>query len=411
MSGDTFIHRGQHTSNFVSIGNELAQSRELSFGAKGLMLELLSKPVDWKFNLEWLSREKHGRDSVRKLMMELRAAGHVVAAKRREGGLYHSTEYHVFEFPRTAEQIAALCAERGVEFSAPAPDACRPLSSWRAPTKSKVATSAGTSGPGDSDTTKTDCKKDRGHKRDIPKGISPAADATGANDDDFTGLNPGDLALLERNREECASPDFSAPPIAPPPARPATPSQASVAPAPAAETLALFSEDEPNGQTFPWRQLMSTVKRIVPEVVMPSGAARRDHVMKQFWRKHGKTVGCFERLATLVAESDFIMARGGHTGNSGRPYSWGWIFSKDDKGRLRADRIMDGEFSNEKMLWVLEKKAKEAAPKSKRVYLIGAANSSEITPDEKMEDGRPRYRLCEETRSGLPVYLDRGGRT
>jgi hypothetical protein len=394
MKGTIFINRTDHAERFVKIGNELAQDYDtLSATAFGWLVRILSRPPTWSLNMVSLECRHHGRHSIRAAMMELRVAGFVVACTRHTPGKFASTEYHVFDQPQTADQIQTLCEKHGTKL-VPVPAAALAASRQPSVVGQPAVRKADSGKP---NTIKTELRKDRDEKRTIPNGMVPAADAT--EGEDPSGLNPGDLALLNEIHGESESPDFSEPPPSP-----------SAPPAPAAD-LALVSEDEPNGQTFPWRQLMAAVKRIVPEVVMPTGAARRDHAMKQFWRKHGKTVGCFERLAQMVAESDFIMARGGHTGNNGRPYSWGWIFSKDKQDRLRADRIMEGEFATEKMAFVLEKKAKEAAPKTKKVFLIGDHNPSEIMPDAKLDDGRPRYRLCEETRQGLPVYLDRGSRT
>ena len=392
MKGTIFINRTDHADRFVKIGNDLAQDYDtLSATAFGWLVRILSRPPTWALNMESLACRHHGRHSIRASMLELRAAGFVVACTRHAPGKFATVEYHVFDQPQTAAQIQALCEKHGAKL-VPLPAAA--LAARRQPSVAG-STAVRKSDSGKPNAIKTERKKDGEDKRVVSYETTPAASATGLIDEDDSGLNAGDLALLERDREESARDDKH--------------QTDSALLLPEAPTLALQSEDEPDGQTFPWRQLMATVKRIVPEVVMPSGAARRDHLMKQFWRKHGRTVGCFELLAQKVAASDYLMARGGHTGNSGRPYSWGWIFSKDSKNQLRADLIMAGGYSTEGMLWLLEKRAKEAAPKIKKVYLVGASNPVEIDPAATMTDGRPRYRLCEETRGGLPVYLDRGG--
>ncbi len=135
-------------------------------------------------------------------------------------------------------------------------------------------------------------------------------------------------------------------------------------PAEAPAAMLLESEDDaPDGKTFPWRQIASAMKRLTPTMKMPSVGDRRDHAMRKFWRDNGKTLGCFELLATNVAESDYVMSRNGHKTVSGRPYTWSWIFTKGPRGKLRAEEIMVGDFSNEKMAWVLEKNAKATMTK------------------------------------------------
>jgi hypothetical protein len=172
-----------------------------------------------------------------------------------------------------------------------------------------------------------------------------------------------------------------------------------------AQPLALEGTIDTDKRGFPWRQMMGVVKRIVPEVMMPPKGYRGDWVMRRFWKERGKTVRCFELLAEKVKESDFIMARNVHTGNAGKPYSWGWIFDKDKKGRVRADRIMDDEFSNEKMAFVPAARAKEAAPKLTRV-ILGMPNCPEELNLAELWNGKPRYRVVATHPCGLPEVTD-----
>lgn len=167
----------------------------------------------------------------------------------------------------------------------------------------------------------------------------------------------------------------------------------------------LSSEDDPKGKTFPWRQVMAITKRIVPEVIMPVNGDRRDHAMKAFWRKHGKAVSAFEVLAEKVRASDYLMARNGHVGNNGKPYSWGWIFSKSKRGVVRAEEILEDKYSNEAMAFVLERQ-KEAV--LTEVVLVGTSKPTKVNMAELYE-GEPRYKRVETHHSGLPLVLDYGG--
>lgn len=166
--------------------------------------------------------------------------------------------------------------------------------------------------------------------------------------------------------------------------------------------LLLKSDDDPCGKTFPWRQMMAALRRIVPELALPTKGDRRDAVMKQFWRRHGKTVGAFELLATKVQASDYLMARNGHTGAHGRPYPWSWIFAKNAKGKLRADEILEGGYSTETMAFVLERAVRG---KMTKVMLSSSHEPIEVNLSE-IWDGEPRYKVCGTHPNGYPEVID-----
>lgn len=220
-----------------------------------------------------------------------------------------------------------------------------------------------------------------------PKGLNPPAEAVGVCDGEETGIDAGDLAAMEEERQARASETASRVPPA---------------------DLALVSEDDPKGKDFPWRQVMGALARIVPEVKMPTKGDRRDVAMKNFWRKHNKTVGCFELLAQKVRASDYLMARNGHKGQDGKPYSWGWIFGRNAKNECRADVIMDGGYSTDAMAFVLEVQAKATAPKMTKVMAPGGSTPFEVNLAEIYE-GEPRYKVCDTHPNGMPVVIDYKG--
>jgi hypothetical protein len=187
-----------------------------------------------------------------------------------------------------------------------------------------------------------------------------------------TGLNDGDLALAESDGPQ------------------------------ATMTLVLTNDIDGKHKNFPWHQVMGAMKRICPEMNLPQKAEQRDIVMRNFWRKRGKTVGAFELLAQKVHDSDYLMARNGHKGKDGRPFPWSWIFSKNSKGGLRADAIMDGEYSTEKMAFIIEK---ENAVKLTKVMLSGATEPTQVNLAEKHAGGL-RYRACGQHMNSLPKVID-----
>lgn len=341
-------------SPFTILDNSLLRNKQLSFKARGILAHLLSHSSQWTIRMTELFKSAEGdvdgEATVRSGINELIEKGYMTRERvHGAGGKIAGWKYTVHEEPITTSRFSTS------GFS--------------------------TCGKSSAKNNKTKNNKLSEEQRVVSDETTPAADATGSVHGNPYGLNPGDLAEAQAQPE--AEPEVM--------------------------SLALKSDDEPDGKTFPWRQLMATVKRIVPQVVMPTAGARRDHAMKQFWRKHGKTVGCFELLAEKVAASDYLMARNGHTGKDGRPYSWGWIFSKSDKGSLRADEIMAGGYSTESMAWVLEKKATAASPKLTKVYLTGVSAPTEICLTEKLTGEfahLDRYKKCDETKAGLPVYLD-----
>ena len=172
-------------------------------------------------------------------------------------------------------------------------------------------------------------------------------------------------------------------------------------PAPAA--MLLQSEDDaPNGKSFPWRQIASAMKRLTPTMKMPSAGDRRDHAMRKFWRDNGKSLGCFELLAQKVAESDYVQARNGHTTVNGRAYTWSWIFTKGPRGKLRAEEIMAGDFANDKMAWVIEKKAKAVMTK----VMLALSNTPIEVNLSEMWNGEKRWKEYDRHANGYMNVMD-----
>ena len=174
---------------------------------------------------------------------------------------------------------------------------------------------------------------------------------------------------------------------------------------PSQAAFALKSDDDGGDhKMFPWRHVMGAMKRLCPELKLIEKADRRDAVMRQFYRRRGATVGCFELLCRKVQASDYLMARNGHKGKDGRPFPWSFIFEKNRRGVLRADELMDGEtYSNANMAFLLE------PPKPKPlswVMLSGAHQPGHVNLDETL-NGKPRYAQMANHMNGLPQYMDR----
>ena len=80
--------------NYTTIQNELINDKSISLKAKGILLYMLSKPFDWKYNpKEIAANSKDGLDSVYSGLKELIEAGYVSRKRYADGRV----DYYVFE--------------------------------------------------------------------------------------------------------------------------------------------------------------------------------------------------------------------------------------------------------------------------------------------------------------------------
>lgn len=98
------IIRGREESQFLTISNELAQNTSITRAAKGLLVEILSRPADWRVSLAQLKKDGiEGRDAIRTMLKELVAAGYIkVMAREREQGKFGKWLYYVYSSPQAA---------------------------------------------------------------------------------------------------------------------------------------------------------------------------------------------------------------------------------------------------------------------------------------------------------------------
>lgn len=97
------IFKANHTKEkpYLCVDREIAQNRDLSFAARGMLAYILSKPSDWEINLTDL-QQGIGRDQARKILNELIQAGHIVRVKQaREKGRFVGSVFHCYELPLT----------------------------------------------------------------------------------------------------------------------------------------------------------------------------------------------------------------------------------------------------------------------------------------------------------------------
>ncbi len=96
------IHRSPHPSHFVIIPNELAQNRAMTYTARGLLVDLLSRPGDWRETCRQMADSSpQGRKALAAALEELRVWGYYrVEVVRLPSGQVRS-EAHVFDRPQT----------------------------------------------------------------------------------------------------------------------------------------------------------------------------------------------------------------------------------------------------------------------------------------------------------------------
>jgi hypothetical protein len=363
----------------TEIDNRLLNDPEISFQAKGLICYLLSKTNDWKAIAEQLANVgPDGMGVVRSALKELQEHGYARRLRIVDGQTKRviAWELAVFESKEQGMQLSdGACIDESrlrilqsgsstIEISTCKISRCGKLQA----TKDYIVR-------------KTDSTKESNSFQELDRPASADLDL------DECGLTPEEIQAAGEAEDQSDGGSSAAP--------------AAVA-APAQTDLCLKAEDETT-KDFPWRQIMAAMKRLCPDLTLPTKGEKRDAAMKKFWRDRGKTISCFELLAEKVAASDYLMARNGHTGIQGRRATWSWIFSKNPQGVMRADAILDGRYSNESMAFVLEKESKV---KLTKVMRVGSHEPIEVNLAELWE-GEPRYKVCgEHLASGLPEVLD-----
>ena len=99
------ILRQAKKRDFTAIDNYPIRDNRLSLKALGLLLLMVSRPDDWRFNLKGLAGYKRdGLRAVRSALDELRAAGYVsVSRERCADGTLGEYVYTVREVPTPAD--------------------------------------------------------------------------------------------------------------------------------------------------------------------------------------------------------------------------------------------------------------------------------------------------------------------
>ncbi|MGW2539527.1 hypothetical protein ACWC5I_01295 [Kitasatospora sp. NPDC001574] len=102
------VHRSAHARNFIVLPNLAVQNRQLSYTARGLLADLLSRPNDWREDARQMAdTSTQSRAAVRKALQELIAAGYYRVVKVRLPDGTIRSEAHVYDTPQIPGMEAA----------------------------------------------------------------------------------------------------------------------------------------------------------------------------------------------------------------------------------------------------------------------------------------------------------------
>ena len=97
----------------------------------------------------------------------------------------------------------------------------------------------------------------------------------------------------------------------------------------------------------PYAEIYNLAKEHFPDLNFRTTTQKRNRKIRQIWNANNKSSFVFEELFKMASASDFLNSRNGHTfrGN----LSLSWIIE-------RAEDILDGKYTNDRMSWALDKK-------------------------------------------------------
>jgi hypothetical protein len=101
--------------DFTIVSNAVIRDSRLSYRARGVLIDVLSRPDDWRTDFKSIARVgKEGESAIRTALEELRAAGYIVQSRvRGERGRW-LTVNTVYDFPQENSQVAPSVGFPGV---------------------------------------------------------------------------------------------------------------------------------------------------------------------------------------------------------------------------------------------------------------------------------------------------------
>lgn len=106
------IVRTRHETHFTILPNALLRDTRLSLRARGLLVELLSRPDDWQTSADAMARTARrdrgrageGRDAMRGAFAELETARYIVRTRSQNASGEWTTELVVYDIPQGREE-------------------------------------------------------------------------------------------------------------------------------------------------------------------------------------------------------------------------------------------------------------------------------------------------------------------
>lgn len=97
----SIIRSPRPEAHFGVYANEIVRDNRLSYKARGILLELLSRPDNWRVSAEMLSKEgPDGRDAIMAGLKELRDLGYIVTSRKQNELGQWTTESIVYDSPQ-----------------------------------------------------------------------------------------------------------------------------------------------------------------------------------------------------------------------------------------------------------------------------------------------------------------------
>ena len=133
----------------------------------------------------------------------------------------------------------------------------------------------------------------------------------------------------------------------------------------------------------PYKEIYGMAKRYFPDWNFRTTTDKRNRKIRRVWRANGIGVLVFEELFKMAQASDFLNSRNGHTFKG--KLSLSWIIE-------RAEDILDGKYTNDRMEWALTSRADEI-----EAVVVGEGRKK-INPMECKHIGTDDI-------TGLPKYI------
>ena len=104
-------------NNYTQVNNDMLRNSELTWGAKGLLAYMLSRPNDWSFNMkEIASNANESYGMTQKFMKELIEKNYIIRIKRGIKGVKGKFEtlYYFNDRPFTREEIVEITGKEDI---------------------------------------------------------------------------------------------------------------------------------------------------------------------------------------------------------------------------------------------------------------------------------------------------------